>query len=195
MLKLENNRNQLRSILIETYFVPKIQLRLAQVKLENDEAFSYSQSLTTKVATTFKIKEAVAPYKTDERKIRDQGFRRAIVKAYNHRCAICGIRIITAEGHTAVAGAHIVPWSFSHNDDPRNGVALCGLCHWAFDAGMTTILKDYTIKLSLQLSTEPNVAGHLTTLADRHIFTPTDNNLWPAQAALEWHQENIFKKI
>jgi hypothetical protein len=60
---------------------------------------------------------------------------------------------------------------------------------------MTTILKDYTIKLSLQLNIEPNVAGHLTTLADRHIFTPTDNNLWPAQAALEWHQENIFKKI
>ncbi|MCB8986015.1 MAG: HNH endonuclease [Ardenticatenaceae bacterium] len=27
------------------------------------------------------------------------------------------------------AAAHIIPWSESHNDDPRNGLALCHLCH------------------------------------------------------------------
>ena len=42
----------------------------------------------------------------------------------------------TIDGHTAVDAAHIIPWSISHNDDPRNGLALCKLCHWSFDEGL-----------------------------------------------------------
>ena len=68
--------------------------------------------------------------------MRDQGFRRAVVTAYTHRCAFCGIRMRTIDGHTAVDAAHIIPWSLSHNDDPRNGLALCKLCHWSFDEGL-----------------------------------------------------------
>jgi len=30
----------------------------------------------------------------------------------------------------------LIPWSRSKNDDIRNGMALCKLCHWAFDEGM-----------------------------------------------------------
>jgi putative restriction endonuclease len=41
--------------------------------------------------------------------VRDQGFRRAVVTAYLHRCALCGIRVRTLDGRTAVAVAHIVP--------------------------------------------------------------------------------------
>ena len=57
-------------------------------------------------------------------KIRDQGFRKAIVRLYEHRCAICGIRILTPEGHTVVEAAHIIPWSKTHNDSPQNGMSL-----------------------------------------------------------------------
>lgn len=62
-------------------------------------------------------------------KARDQGFRKAVVKAYDHRCAFCGIRIRTPDGHTVVDGAHIIPWSVSKNDAPQNGLSLCKLCH------------------------------------------------------------------
>jgi putative restriction endonuclease len=41
---------------------------------------------------------------------RDQGFRRIVVKAYDHRCALCGVRIITPEQHTVVDAAHIVSY-------------------------------------------------------------------------------------
>jgi len=30
----------------------------------------------------------------------------------------------------------IVPWGLTHNDDPRNGMALCRLCYWTFDEGL-----------------------------------------------------------
>jgi len=33
-----------------------------------------------------------------------------------NRCAICGIRIFSADGRTAVEAAHIKPWSISGDD-------------------------------------------------------------------------------
>jgi len=51
------------------------------------------------------------------------------VSLYNHRCALCGIRMLTPDGHTVVEAAHIIPWRQSRDDKPTNGMALCRLCH------------------------------------------------------------------
>ena len=61
--------------------------------------------------------------------VRDQGFRRAGVTAYCHRCALCAIRVRTLDNHTAVTAAHIRPWSETQDDRPANGMALCRMCH------------------------------------------------------------------
>jgi putative restriction endonuclease len=39
-----------------------------------------------------------------------------VIKAYDHRCALCRVRIITPEQHTVVDAAHIVPLSRNKND-------------------------------------------------------------------------------
>lgn len=54
--------------------------------------------------------------------------------------------MLTVDGHTAVAAAHIVPWSVSHNDDPRNDMALCRLCHWIFDEGLLGVSPSYAVE-------------------------------------------------
>jgi putative restriction endonuclease len=56
------------------------------------------------------VAEATAEYEIRPA-ARDQGFRRAIVTAYDYRCSMCGIRVVTIEGHVAVEAAHIHPWS------------------------------------------------------------------------------------
>jgi uncharacterized protein YecA (UPF0149 family) len=71
------------------------------------------------------------------------------------------VRISTADGHTAVAAAHIIPWRVSHNDDPRNGLALCHLCYWTFDKGLVAFSERYQVKTSPQLAGQPNLPGHL----------------------------------
>ena len=125
--------------------------------------------------------------------MRDQGFRRVVVTAYDHRCVLCGIRLLTDDGHTAVDAAHIIPWSLSHNDDPRNGMALCRLCHWTFDEGLVGVSSHYLVLLASQLAHQPNVPGHLATLAGRGILGPAARDLWPDHDALAWHRQEVLR--
>lgn len=182
------SRELLRVILIETYFAPTLHPILQAQGAINVQAFHYSQELLTQAKDT-----QPAPQLSEDKPFRDQGFRRAIVKAYDHRCAICGVRILTADGHTAVAAAHIIPWSESHNDDPRNGLALCHLCHWTFDEGLVTFNDRYQVKTSPQLTTTPNLPGHLSTFTARTLIGPADNDLWPFVESIKWHRRHIFR--
>jgi putative restriction endonuclease len=41
-------------------------------------------------------------------------------------------------------------------DDPRNVISLCRLHHWAFDNGLFSIRKDYTIIVNEQIKKDIN---------------------------------------
>ncbi len=189
LLKQPYNRSMLRHALLASCFSEQAQAALMEQANINAEAFSYNQELMEKSHQSL-VKEILEAdnYKPTAR---DQGFRRAIVTTYDHRCALCGIRIITSEGHSAVDAAHIIPWSVSKNDDIRNGMALCKLCHWAFDEGIMGISDSYTVITSRQISLTPNVPGLIMSLAGRAIIPPDDSELWPAQIHLSWHRREF----
>ena len=132
----ERTRDTLRRVLIETYFAPEMRSVVVDVGQIAAETFQYSRELLERSQGRFKLREAPEVDEHYHMESRSTAFRRIVVASYEHTCAICGIRIVTPEGRTAVAAAHIVPWSVSHNDDPRNGMALCGLHHWTFDQGV-----------------------------------------------------------
>jgi putative restriction endonuclease len=179
-------RNALTAALLRACFSETGQRALREQAGIHKEAFQYSRVLED-AAHTQTASEAVFPeqYKAAAR---DQGFRRAIVFNYDHRCAFCGTRIVTSEGHTAVDAAHIVPWSVSQNDDIRNGMALCKLCHWSFDEGLMGVSDAYAVIVSKQVAQSHNTAGALSNLADRLILGPPDKALWPHQVHLKWHR-------
>lgn len=189
----EESRNLLRGVLIETYFAPEVQSALVEQGAINVEAFRYSQLLLSE-AQTRSVEEGIADEDDYRSPSRDQGFRRAVITAYEHRCALCGIRMLTPDGHTVVDAAHIIPWSTSHNDDPRNGMALCRLCHWTFDEGLVGVSSRYEVIISPQLTIERNVPGHLLTLSGRGILGPAERYLWPDQDALSWHRREVFRR-
>ncbi len=181
-----DGREALREALLQSCFSPEAAALLREQSAINREAFDYSRILEEKSHLPL-VKEIVEAY--NYRPVaRDQGFRRIVIKAYDHRCALCGVRIITPEQHTVVDAAHIVPWCRSKNDDIRNGMALCKLCHWAFDWGMMGISEKYDIITSRQIAADPNVPGFLLTLSGRGIIPPSDHNLWPAQHYLAEHR-------
>lgn len=189
LLKVKENRDRLRSVLIEKYFAPEARpLLLEQSKL-NDEAYRYSLKLLSE-SSAFKIDtENIKPA------ARSQGFRIAVVKTYAHRCTTCGIRIITADGHTIVEAAHIVPFSVSRNDDPRNGLCLCRSCHWNFDEGMIGISAKYEVLTSRQLVAFDNLPSYVLPLKGRGIIHPVDEKFLPDLTALEWHRTKIFRLL
>jgi len=192
LLQVAESRNALRTILIQTYFASEyhpILLTLGEINLQ---AFVYSQHLIEQARK--QVKEMPGEDDVYQPVVRDQGFRRAVVRIYNHRCAFCGVRMLTSDGRTAVDAAHIIPWGLSHDDDPHNGMALCGLCHWTFDQGLLGVSVKYLVLLSSELRITQNVPGHLQTLESRSIIGPSEQELWPHVDALEWHRQNIFRR-
>jgi putative restriction endonuclease len=183
------SRNVLREALLHSCFSEEARAVLEEQASINAQAYDYSRELEQKshlplVKETLKI-DAYKPA------ARDQGFRRIIVATYDHRCALCGVRIVTPEGHTVVDAAHIIPWRKSKNDDIRNGMALCKLCHWAFDEGMMGVSENYDVITSRQIATNPNVPGFLLTLTGRSIIGPPERDLWPAQQYLAEHRREF----
>lgn len=185
----EVGREALRQVLLEAHFSAEGQRLLAEQMVINDQAYTYSETLYEQAHQPL-VREIIEAERYKQI-VRDQGFRRIVVKTYNHRCALCGLRIITPEGHTAVDAAHIVPWSKSKNDDVRNGMALCKLCHWAFDEGMLGVSQNYRVIAARQIGTDPNVPGILQTLPGRNILSPAERALWPAQDYLAQHRKEF----
>jgi putative restriction endonuclease len=187
IMQTGEGREALREALLQSCFSVEAQVMLREQSVINREAFDYSRILEEKSHLPL-VKEIVEAdnYRTAAR---DQGFRRIVIKAYDHRCALCGVRIITPEQHTVVDAAHIVPWSRSKNDDIRNGMALCKLCHWAFDEGMMGVSDSYEVITSRQIAADPNVPGFLLTLTGRGIIGPQERELWPARQYIAEHRQ------
>jgi putative restriction endonuclease len=192
LMRVDTARDQLRTVLIQTYFTPARHAPLLEQGLTNLAAFRYSQELLVS-AHTQPLRETADIADRYQATVRNQGFRRVVVTAYDHRCALCGIRLLTDDGHTAVDAAHIIPWSRSHNDDPRNGMALCRLCHWTFDEGLIGVSARYAVLLAPRLAQTPNVPGHLTALDGRRLLGPAEDNLWPDHDALAWHRREVLR--
>lgn len=192
LLLMPSSRERLRNVLIEKYFAPAVRPLLLEQGEINYQAYEYGKSLLA----ASKSQEKILELKNESlgRQVRDQGFRKAIVKLYEHRCALCGIRMLTPDGHTVVEAAHIVPWAESKNDKPTNGLALCRLCHWAFDEGLMAVGQNYEVRISPQVKREPNFPGHMLTLSDRPIFRPEDSAYWPMLENFAWHRKAFFRK-
>jgi putative restriction endonuclease len=189
-LDSSDSRNALRETLLAAHFSNGAAAVLRDQAAINAGAFDYSREIIE--TSHLPLVKEIVEHGQVRPEVRDQGFRRAVVTSYDHRCALCGIRILTPEGHTAVDAAHIEPWSESRNDDVRNGMALCKMCHWAFDEYMMSVSDEYTVILSKQISTIPNIPGFLLTLEGRGIIPPGDKALWPAQEYLGWHREKVL---
>ncbi len=191
LLCTEAGQTELRRVLLETYFTPDARSRLVEAAQLVNDTLRYSERLLGRVRERFALEAPGADqqYRTEARLV---AFRRIVVEAYAHACALCGVRLLTPEGRTAVVAAHIVPWRVTHNDDPRNGLALCGLHHWTFDEGLVTVDNRYTVKVSPAVSPDDGSLA-LRQLAGGGVRLPAEPELAPAAEALAWHADHVFR--
>lgn len=126
------------------------------------------------------------------RVVRDRVFRRIVLRAYDERCAITGLRIINGGGRAEVDAAHIRPVAHNGPDSLRNGIALSGTAHWMFDRGLISLSDDLTILVSRQV----NDIGSVQSIINKsgRALAPQRPLDRPHPHFLKWHRDNCFKQ-
>ncbi|MET3593135.1 putative restriction endonuclease [Mesorhizobium shonense] len=124
--------------------------------------------------------------------VRDRIFRRIVLRAYDERCAITGLKLINGGGRAEVSAAHIRPVEANGPDVINNGIALSGTAHWMFDRGLISLSDDLEILISRQVNDLDSVHGFIN--KTRHALSPSRMSERPHPRFLQWHREHCFKQ-
>lgn len=147
------------------------------------------------------VREERTPFGFDEtrervsmlvsRVVRDRVFRRIVLRAYDERCAVTGLKLINGGGRAEVEAAHIRPVEADGPDIVSNGLALSGTAHWMFDRGLISLADDASILVSRQANDPDSI---------RSVINPTGRAILPSRPGdrphphfLRWHREHCFK--
>ncbi len=129
---------------------------------------------------------------TVSRIMRDRVFRRIVLRAYDQRCSITGLKLINGGGRAEVAAAHIRPVEASGPDIVNNGIALSGTAHWMFDRGLISLSDDLQILISRQVNDTDAVRAFIN--RSGYAFPPGRNSERPHPHFLDWHRTHCFKQ-
>jgi hypothetical protein len=168
------------SIAIQRHEIKKQEKELDELALGVFQPFDSSLTKTSSLRQTF---------------VRDRAFRQIVTTQYDYYCAVCGFRLETPRGIHEAEAAHIIPKRRRGTDDPRNGVCLCGICHWLFDEGiisvhaesLSVLVASYLGKVEKADSVQ-RVLGY----QNKRIRSVANPIHAPAIEALQWHNEYIF---
>jgi len=146
--------------------------------------------------------EEQVPFRFDEQRdrvsvtvsriLRDRVFRRVVLRAYDERCAITGLKLINGRGRAEVAAAHIRPVEASGPDIVSNGIALSGTAHWMFDRGLISLADDLEILISRQTNNPQEIRSIINKSC--YAIAPHRISDRPHPHFLKWHRENCFKQ-
>jgi len=124
--------------------------------------------------------------------VRDRVFRKIVLRAYDERCAVTGLKLINGSGRAEAAAAHIWPVEANGPDIVSNGIALSGTAHWMFDRGLISLADDLEILVSRQVNDPDGV---------RALINKSGQAMEPRRALdrphphfLQWHRDNCFKR-
>lgn len=135
------------------------------------------------------VRDRVAHFSS--RIVRDRVFRRVVLRAYDQRCAITGLKLINGGGRAEVEAAHIRPVEANGPDIVSNGIALSGTAHWMFDRGLISLSDDLEILVSRQVNDPDGV--HAIINKTGRALPPHRLSDRPHPHFLQWHREHCFK--
>lgn len=125
------------------------------------------------------------------RVVRDRVFRRVVLRAYDERCAVSGLKFINGGGRAEVDAAHIRPVQHNGPDIINNGIALSGTAHWMFDRGLIGLSDNFEILISRQVNDIDSVKAFVN--KNGRAIVPERSLDLPHPLFLRWHRDNCFK--
>jgi putative restriction endonuclease len=152
-------------------------------------------------STAFVFQEEMRPFLFEQdrerisyvtsRIVRDRVFRRIVLRAYDERCAITGLKLINGGGRAEVEAAHIRPVEANGPDIVSNGIALSGTAHWMFDRGLISFGNDLEILISRQVNDPVGIRAIINKNGRAPLLARVSDR--PHPHFLEWHREHCFK--
>lgn len=158
-------------------------------RVDDPAAAEYATMLREDVSAFEHERERIRYY--GSRIVRDRIFRQLILRAYDARCAVTGLKLINGGGRAEVEAAHIQPVEANGPDIVSNGIALSGTAHWMFDRGLISLGDDLEILVSRQVNDPDGVRAMIN--ANGHARLPLRAVDRPHPHFLSWHREYCFK--
>lgn len=176
-------RRELRRFILDTFFSADEQIALMEVIKTQSRISAYELFLDRRGPQS--EEEIDSP-------VRSAAFRRVVLRAYDHQCAVCGLRIVLPDIASPIDAAHLVPWSESYDDSPENGMALCKLHHWALDANLIAPTPELRWRVSRALDARRNSERELTRFHGLPILLPASEQYYPCEHAIEWRFDRLI---
>jgi putative restriction endonuclease len=186
LVNSKDKRELLRLALITKWF-PKDREVIKTVCAQEIKITSYEKVLRERVESRVMDKKA-ANYSV---KIRDSAFSRIVREAYDYRCAASGWRVILPDGAVLVEAAHLIPFSETQDDDPRNGIALAPNFHWALDQHILAPGPDLKWHISPTLDNRNRDHQELIAIDKKPLLLPQNKKYYPRMDALEWQFQHL----
>lgn len=152
-------------------------------------------------AAPMSVREEHTPFVFDEarervatlvsRVVRDRMFRRIVLRAYDERCAVTGLKLINGGGRAEAEAAHIRPVEANGPDIVSNGLALSGTAHWMFDRGLIGLDDDMRIIVSRQAN-DPDSIRAIVNDTGAALFPRRESDR-PHPQFVRWHRDHCFK--
>ena len=197
------NLGELRSLHVQGGFAPELDARLrADPVLVSqlarrilDAHFPETLHADLLDAVGLDASETASTQDTIERRRRDPAFREKVLRAYEHRCCVCGFDLRIGNISAGLEAAHIQWFQAKGPDVEANGFALCALHHKIFDLGAFTVLPDsYTLVFSQHVAMGDATRKALLGYHGAGIILPQSQSYYPDPRYLRWHEKEVFKK-
>ena len=141
--------------------------------------------------------ETPTEYGTTRRRKRDPNFRRAVMTAYERRCAVCDFDVRLDDDLLGLDAAHIKWHAAGGPDMVPNGLALCKLHHHALDRGaigLTAVSgRGLALLVSQELSGTSEAFQQLVDARGRPVRKPQEHAQLPDPAFVDWHRREVFR--
>lgn len=130
---------------------------------------------------------------TIRRRPRPPGFRDAVLRAYEHRCAVCGFQALLDGSVVGVEAAHVRWHAYAGPSTVENGLALCIVHHKLFDFGAVGLSTDRRVLVSARVSGDGEVVERVLRHHGQRLRTPQTGAATVADRFADWHRREVFR--
>ena len=128
---------------------------------------------------------------------RDPKFRREVLKAYEHRCAVTGFQIALGGTYFGCEAAHVQWHAYGGPDSVDNGFAVEPTLHKLFDAGAWTMTDERRVLVSAELTGADATVQRIRSLHGEAMRAPLSGASAVSVEYIRWHREadlgGVFK--